>query len=515
MESVLVDRYREVFEIYHVYASSIQRESTPKPTVPVLPHYSGMGKTALSLLFPQVIQRPPEADKKERRRILAEVSQSRFWSSGYEKLAESAIADTSKNVVVALHTARWSHIKDIKNISWFATCKPLLVSGAGIPLNSALIMHKFISHLESHITKENAGKCFPVLQLVAAQRPLCVVLDEMLDGTATDIASVILTLLSYGVMVILCGVSTKVTVNKVIDRAILRYETVSLRPLRSPYLAEIMTTAALTLGRRFSRGFVDQFCDQLFLLFGGHARAATTVIAHALQTSTKERTLSLEDAIIRNAAKEVYSENDIEKHFAAVGARGPILMGKALPLIVYNAVLNTAVDGACRLPFDYSLTDILLGFPIPYTLSTKGTKQLIHFYPSAVSLPTLTRFAFERVQRDMLLSFDAASLTQTLKLSQETGFGTFFEDLLQWAMFLRLCLHRSSNPEYSSAQAEQIIPFTSALGLRRAVDSPAADCSRRGCASGKHSVKSSKPRSNYSRNPRTHSFRPCNPATND
>jgi hypothetical protein len=395
---------------------------------------------------------------------LADVSQSRLWSSGYEAFAESAIADTSQNVVVALLSARWSHIKDIKNISWFATCKPQLVSGAGTPLNSALIMHKIISHLESHITKENAGNYFPVLQLVAA----AAMLDEILDGTATDIVSVMLTLLSYGVMVILCGVSDKATLDKVIDRTILRYETVSLSPLSVPYLAEIMTTAALTLGRRFSRGFVDHFCDQLFSLFGCHARAATTVIAHALQTSTKERALSLEDAIICNAAKEVYSENDIEKHFASFGARGPKLIEKALPLIIFNAVLNTAVDGACRLPFDYSLTDILLGFPTPYTLSRMGNEQLIHFYPAAVSLPTLTRFAFERVQHDMLLSFDAVSLTQRLKLSQETegtSRGTYFEDLFQSAMFLRLCLHRASSPEHSSVRTEQIIPFTSTLGI--------------------------------------------------
>jgi hypothetical protein len=149
MEPILVGRYREVFEIYHVYASSIERATTPKPTIPVFPQFLGMGKTSVSLLFPQVIQRPPEVNDEERRRILSEVSESRFWSSEYEDLGERAMADKTTNVLVALLTARWEDNPRIKSVSCFATCKPLLIVTPSGACDDIIIMQRILSYFEA------------------------------------------------------------------------------------------------------------------------------------------------------------------------------------------------------------------------------------------------------------------------------------------------------------------------------------------------------------------------------
>jgi hypothetical protein len=214
MESILVDRYREVFEIYHVYASSVERVTTPKPTIPVLPHYPGMGKTSVALLFPQVIQRPPEVNDEERRRILREVSQSRFWSPRYEALVERAIADKTTNVLVALLTARWEDNPRIKSVSCFATCKPLLIVAPSGAFDDSIIMQRIVDHFEPAGSAADTSNPTRVLRKVAQKRPLCVVLDEMQNQPSNKFKDTILDLLDMGAMVIFCGVTAKATLDK-------------------------------------------------------------------------------------------------------------------------------------------------------------------------------------------------------------------------------------------------------------------------------------------------------------
>jgi hypothetical protein len=123
-------------------------------------------------------------------------------------------------------------------------------------------------------------------------------------------------------MVILCGVCTKVSLDKMVDKTVLGYEPVSLQPLSARYLTDLMNTAALTLKRSFTPGFVSTFCEQLHALFGGHAKDFyAAAIAHALQINTKERTLSLDDKSVRSSAHVVFRSQNLRNHFDAFGKR--------------------------------------------------------------------------------------------------------------------------------------------------------------------------------------------------
>jgi hypothetical protein len=181
----------------------------------------------VALQFPQVIQRPPEVNDEERRRILREVSQSRFWSSEYEDLVERAIADKTTNVLVALLTARWkdTHCRlyytygwkpdetRIMNLSWFATCKPLLVNAEPGDFNDKIMLAKLISYFEpggrAADTTDHVTDVYRVLRRVAKTRPLCVVLDGLQHLTTYDFKGTIHNLLDTGVMVICVGCARK------------------------------------------------------------------------------------------------------------------------------------------------------------------------------------------------------------------------------------------------------------------------------------------------------------------
>jgi hypothetical protein len=230
-----------------------------------------------------------------------------------------------------------------------------------------------------------------------------------------------------------------------------------------------MNTAALTLKRSFSPGFVSVFCEQLYALFGGHAKACTAVIAHALEASTMERSLSLEDDSVRSSAHVAFRSQDIQTHFDGfrMGAP-PSSMQRALPCIITSAILNKTLDETCPTHFYHSLADVLLGFPIPYTLSWRGSLRfVVQFHPAAATLPMLTASAFEKLHEGVL-SVNDASLTDRLKAmlrAQGTIREKAFEDLLQEAMFVRLCIHQQSCGIASSLHTERVIPFTAALGL--------------------------------------------------
>ena len=494
LDRFLADRTRETFDL--VMLARLRMFHGQKPFLPIFPQMSGMGKTAVSLLFPEVLKRPPEATTAKRKEVLSDIKTGVAWSLFNFEVTpeeEAQICDqlnpesTLLATLAILLTKLRYRDDDMMYIYALQRSKPLLITAAAHVDPLDRIRDEICNLLLPNSAASRAGKCTVTARDIVehlnkvSDRKLVLVIDKhsrWTDEMYEKAKGALADWLKSGVVIIFAGISTKTVLAKRTDPTTLRLTPIPLSPLGESHIQEIVQQAMhlseahgpLKGAPGVQSSEMKQLAADLLTATGGHSRAVATFVKDKVWR--RDYSGILDPVLVQNVLSiDVWIVN----HFTAL-VNGKELQRDALQSVALPAIVIAAVNGniietdveVCADGSSMTYGDVLVGFPLPIIPVTATS---VKFDVGKLFLPSLVKCMFDLIRVEPVTGDPRMPIVHYLGQQIEHRFGsvdvgTLFEEIFTASMLWHCMVAKIRvKQRVVPLKLVDVLPFLKSLGV--------------------------------------------------